>query len=501
MPIRHLSSKGEVSPSTPAYSTPKGFAMSKYVQARFESYMPQKARNAVDHDFRKKAPDYLRNEYRHNSFSNYIFGMESPSGVKQAMHRDRETANKAFRKKNGRNMRANRDSSYLAAVITLSNTITEELEQGKITEAELNATFEQAAERMRLEISEVCGEDIQMYYGTVHYDEKTPHLHLAFKNRTVNGESVFHLLKQNGYFSRVQDTVGEEFQHLGYERGVKKSETRAKHLNIRKMHEAEINTLKEQIKQLQAEKKDIQEQNRKLVKEKEKNRAEIEQNNKAKRELQDQINELKKRKRGLKASEEKIEERSKKIAGNIIQKNKKLIGFNSTQAEEDMANELKKAYLRNLEKAEAHDNMIKDMRELVETTEGLQEENMKLETEKAEAERKRNETERRIIDVEAENIKLRRENRRLLEKYEPETIENELIDCVEKKQAEIMERFRKNEDRARLNCPYLSRQLFHPSSFNHLRPLVPYRTGIHSLVCRSPVRREAGCSCRRSRIA
>jgi hypothetical protein len=283
--------------------------MSKYVQARFESYMPSKALNAIDHDYRQKAPDYLRDEHFHNSLENHVFGMQNSTNVKRAMHEDRETANEAFYQKNQRNLRANRDSSYLAAVVTLSNTVIEELERGEITEAELNETFERTAERMRREISEICGEDVRMYYGVVHYDEKTPHLHIAFNNRTEDGSSVYHLLKQNGYFSRVQDMVGEEFQHLGYERGVKKSETRAKHLNIRKMHEAEINTLREQIKQLQAEKKDIQEQNRALIADRDANRGEIDANNKAKRSLQDEINKLKEKRRKL----EKLEDMAKQL--------------------------------------------------------------------------------------------------------------------------------------------------------------------------------------------
>jgi hypothetical protein len=285
--------------------------MSKYVQARFESYMPAKALNAIDHDFRKKAPDYLRDEHFHNSFQNHVFGMQNSTDVKRAMHEDREAANDAFHQKNGRNLRANRDSSYLAAVVTLSNTIIEELERGEITEAELNAAFEKTAERMRREISEVCGEEIGMYYGVVHYDEKTPHMHIAFHNRTADGASVYHRLKHSGYFSRVQDMTGEEFQHFGYERGVKKSKTNAKHKNIRQMHEAEIDALKAEIRAKQAEKKALQDQNRKLIADRDANRAEIEKNNEAKRAIQDEVNELKEKRRSLEAKSAEYEHTQK----------------------------------------------------------------------------------------------------------------------------------------------------------------------------------------------
>jgi hypothetical protein len=49
-----------------------------------------------------------------------------------------------------------------------------------------------------------------------------------------------------------------------------------------------------------------------------------------------------------------------------------------------------------------------------------------------------------------------------------------------------------------INCPHLSRQLFHPTSFSHLRLPASCQIGRHSSVCHSPVRHEAGYGYKRS---
>jgi chromosome segregation ATPase len=131
------------------------------------------------------------------------------------------------------------------------------LKNNDITPQYLNDLFENSLRKVIKELEKEVGKSLELYYGVIHYDEKTPHLHFAIQNRTKDNKSVFNIIRKKETLSKFQDLVGEEFKQIGFNRGIKKEFTNAKHLNVTQMHQKEIEQLQQTIKELQQQKKDI----------------------------------------------------------------------------------------------------------------------------------------------------------------------------------------------------------------------------------------------------
>lgn len=267
--------------------------MSEFVQIRFQT--SSKAIGNINHDFRLSKINYLRNDMWHNKHcTNNYFNFDSKS-VKQVVKSSYNEYNKLFKAKYNRNMRKGHQSDFLSGVITLSNSVNEKLEQGKINQEQLDQLFYDSLQTVKREIENEINQELELFYCVTHYDEKTPHCHFAFSNHTKQGEAIYNKLRNTkGFLSKAQDKVGKIFNKIGFKRGVKKEITQAQHMSVRQMHEVEIKELEKrkdklkyiiekqeqvkleieeqklEIKQLQAYKKELKQdaENRKELKHK-----------------------------------------------------------------------------------------------------------------------------------------------------------------------------------------------------------------------------------------
>jgi len=226
-----------------------------YVQMRFQT--SNSSISSLNHDFREKKVNYLRSNEQNQTFDFKI------KNVKEEARKSLKEYKKLYLEKNKRNIRKNQHSDFLTAIITLSNSINEKLKNDEITKEELNKTFEKSAKNIHKKIIEITKDDtIKLFSYVVHYDEKTPHMHINFNNHTKQAKSVFQNLKISKKLTEFQDLVGEDFKHLGYKRGVKKSKT--KHLSVARMHDKENLKLAEKKAKLKEEINEIRIEKRKL---------------------------------------------------------------------------------------------------------------------------------------------------------------------------------------------------------------------------------------------
>jgi gas vesicle protein len=231
--------------------------MKKKVQIRFQT--TQKTTQSINHDFRKSKVSYLRDDMFHNQFENVYFSQD-PNKIKLAAQKSFEEYNRIYKEKNGRNLQKGRQSDHLQSVVTLSPIINEWLESGIVTKQELDECFKKSIPLVLEKIHDIVDDDsIKLSHAVIHYDEKTPHMHIGFSNHTKDGQAVFHLMRNSGRLSEFQDIVGDVFKQVGLERGDRKSQ--ATHKGIRQMHQEEIKQLKaelrETIKLVQGEKKEL----------------------------------------------------------------------------------------------------------------------------------------------------------------------------------------------------------------------------------------------------
>lgn len=146
-----------------------------------------------------------------------------------------------------KNFREKKHAIIQDCVITLSNSINEKYAKGEITKERLNILFFHAVNQIGKKLN------LETLYIAIHWDEKTPHAHISFKNY-YRGKSISNELKKN--YSNAQDIVGNVFKEIGFKRGQKKEITQAKHLTIQEMHikekEQSIKENEEKIAKLEA---------------------------------------------------------------------------------------------------------------------------------------------------------------------------------------------------------------------------------------------------------
>jgi hypothetical protein len=210
----------------------------KYVQIRFQSLKFQKALGQILHNLRVIKPSYLKKDLYHNQYANVVYinnqkfeildremELRTNNLLKQQLKNEMENI-----KKESKSFREKKSATTIDSIITLSNSINQELKNGKIKKEKLDNLFLESANKIAKEL------DLEILNMSIHYDETTPHAHISFKNYK-NGKAISNKLKKE--YARSQDIVGKVFQKIGYERGEKKEKTNAKHLNIKQMHEME----------------------------------------------------------------------------------------------------------------------------------------------------------------------------------------------------------------------------------------------------------------------
>lgn len=239
------------------------------VMIRFETASNTKSKALVKHDFRIRKPDYIRSDMYHNKFDNLYFNFNSQV-VNEKINNSYDEYNSIYKEKNKRNLRENKNSDFLSGVIITSNIVNDWLENKTISKEELEKCFIDSMPKVESKIEEIIGEKLELFYYTLHYDEKSPHLHFSFNNHLKNGKPAYYTLKKSGRLSEFQDVVAEVFKDINLERGERKS--KAKHLSIVNMHKEEIKSLRGEIKNIQAVKKDIKKD---LDKSKEEKKSEL----------------------------------------------------------------------------------------------------------------------------------------------------------------------------------------------------------------------------------
>ena len=257
-----------------------------FTQIRLEAVQDDKIAQEIKHDLRKVKVTYLRKNNYHNKFNNYNLNNYATAFLK--FKKIKEENKKNYFKKNKRQMR-NRDANFLRGIITLSNSINKKIEKNEISYEELNDAFKKSFNAAMEKIKNKTGENIKIISYVLHWDETTPHLHFIISNRTEDANSIFFKIKNKDFLGELQDASAAGFKNYGFTRGIKKDEKpgKGKHLNIIQMH-------KQEIANLQKQKKELIKQNRELLANGEnKNNEIIQENNRLKKEIQTQINTLK----------------------------------------------------------------------------------------------------------------------------------------------------------------------------------------------------------------
>ena len=308
----------------------------KKVMIRFETASKARSKALVAHDFRNRKPNYLRTNMYHNKFSNNYFNYDSKL-VNEKIDKSYDEYNSIYKAKNKRNLRVNKNSDFLTAVIIVSNIVNDYLEQQKVSTEELKKCFENAVSRVEDKIESILGQRLELFYYVLHYDEKTPHLHCSFSNHTKSGNAAFHTIKNTGRLSEFQDVVAECFSTIGLERGERKS--KAKHLKIVDMHKAEIKDLKTEIKTIQATKREIKASSEKSNAAK---KSELDILDEEMRTIRSNIKELQSREKIL---EEKKIENANQLQKQITEDTNRIIQSNKDELE-DVVKETLEDYSR-----------------------------------------------------------------------------------------------------------------------------------------------------------
>ena len=209
---------------------------------------------SADHDLRIRKPNYLRDDMFHNQFEN-IYSNTNAIQLRAKVRGVEKEFKSLYKKRTGRNPQKGKASAFMQGVITLSNSINEMLENKYVSYEKLNSLFKKALDNQLDKIEDITGTRPDLIEYSIHYDEKTPHLHYLTTNYDQQGRSLHHNLKTSKRLAELQDQVGEDFNSIGFERGERKST--AKHLTVVKMHQEEIKEHKEEIKALKYELRDI----------------------------------------------------------------------------------------------------------------------------------------------------------------------------------------------------------------------------------------------------
>ena len=213
----------------------------KYTQVRFETKMMIEAEKMIKHNTRYINPEYVRDCMEHNKEKNTIvvFGK---NGTKQYEVQARKRESKEERldrlevnrvmmtqlkeeleqcKIGSKNFREKKHAVVIDSIVTLSNEINEMYSRGEITKEELNRRFIKTVGNMEKELG------LKALNATIHYDEKTPHMHVSYRNY-YNGKGISRDLKT--VYKKAQDISAYEFADLGFVRGEEKEKTKAKQI-------------------------------------------------------------------------------------------------------------------------------------------------------------------------------------------------------------------------------------------------------------------------------
>ncbi len=117
----------------------------------------------------------------------------------------------------------------------------------------------EAAKKMLLEFESEW--ETEVTFLCLHLSEKTPHFHFFFKNYNERGNSLIWKYRRRQYLSKLQDLMFKHFKELGMERGIKKADSECGTVDyLKPKHEeltAEIEALKNEVKDLKLLRKSV----------------------------------------------------------------------------------------------------------------------------------------------------------------------------------------------------------------------------------------------------
>lgn len=112
----------------------------------------------------------------------------------------------------------NRNSTLLGVVITFSEKIEKDYNDGELDKKQFIKDGKDTLLRIAKQL------DTELLYFSVHFDEKTPHFHAHFKNFDEKGSSVSFKHRTKDKLSILQDIGFKGFhKNFGVDRGIKKS--------------------------------------------------------------------------------------------------------------------------------------------------------------------------------------------------------------------------------------------------------------------------------------
>lgn len=247
--------------------------MKNYINTRIQAHNHQKTINSIKHNLRiiaslsdeKNTQDIdnliyyntnnLTNDYSletiNNSNKNDIYNV-----INDSYKLYRKAHNEIYKKWNDNKNIRDRKSTWSEGVLTFSEKLKFDYEQGNITKAQLMKVAIECVE----EITKQYGESAKINYIVLHLQETTPHFHFSFNNFNDKGNSLTHINRDTNFLSNLQDIAFKHFNKaFQMDRGIKKDTSLGNTLNyktIAQYHSENITKLKDNSKQLE---KDFQE--------------------------------------------------------------------------------------------------------------------------------------------------------------------------------------------------------------------------------------------------
>lgn len=254
--------------------------MNNYINVRIQAHNHQKTYNSIKHNLRIIASlsDDLTNEEKgiesdkdfNVDCTNYIYYNKDNltndyalEDINNANKRDiynvindsyklyRKAHNEIYKKWNNNKNIRDRKSTWSEGVLTFSEKLKVDFEEGKITKEQLMKVAIKCVE----DITKQYGEGAKINYIVLHLQEKTPHFHFSFNNFDDKGNSLTHINRDTNFLSNLQDIAFKHFNKaFGMDRGVKKDKALGNTLNyktIAQFHRENITQLKDNSKQLE----------------------------------------------------------------------------------------------------------------------------------------------------------------------------------------------------------------------------------------------------------
>lgn len=210
--------------------------MKNYINTRIQAHNHQKTINSIKHNLRiiaslsdeKNTQDIdnliyyntnnLTNDYSletiNNSNKNDIYNV-----INDSYKLYRKAHNEIYKKWNDNKNIRDRKSTWSEGVLTFSEKLKFDYEQGNITKAQLMKVAIECVE----EITKQYGESAKINYIVLHLQETTPHFHFSFNNFNDKGNSLTHINRDTNFLSNLQDIAFKHFNKaFQMDRGIKK---------------------------------------------------------------------------------------------------------------------------------------------------------------------------------------------------------------------------------------------------------------------------------------